>query len=95
MRRRELLKFGMYGFGGVSLSQLLRARASADDVVAEPGAGRRTAKNRHGERTAIILVWQRGGCSHLDTWDPKPDAPTEFRGPYSTCLLYTSPSPRD
>ncbi len=84
MRRRELLKFGMYGFGGVSLSQLLRARVAADDVVAEPGAGRRTSKNRHGERTAIILVWQRGGCSHLDTWDPKPDAPTEFRGPYST-----------
>ena len=84
MRRRELLKFGMYGFGGVSLTQLLRARAAADDVVAEPGAGRRTSKNRHGERTAIILVWQRGGCSHLDTWDPKPDAPTEFRGPYST-----------
>lgn len=84
MRRRELLKFGMYGFGSVSLSQLLRARAAADDVVAEPGAGRRTSKNRHGERTAIILVWQRGGCSHLDTWDPKPDAPTEFRGPYST-----------
>ena len=84
MRRRELLKFGMYGFGGVSLSQLLRARAAADDVVAKPGAGRRTSKNRHGERTAIILVWQRGGCSHLDTWDPKPDAPTEFRGPYST-----------
>ncbi len=84
MRRRELLKFGMYGFGGVSLSQLLRARAAADDVVAEPGAGRRTSKNRHGERTAVILVWQRGGCSHLDTWDPKPDAPTEFRGPYST-----------
>ena len=53
-------------------------------MVAEPGAGRRTSKNRHGERTAIILVWQRGGCSHLDTWDPKPDAPTEFRGPYST-----------
>ena len=84
MRRRELLKFGMYGFGGVSLSQLLRARAAADDVVAEPGAGRRTSKNRQGERTAVILVWQRGGCSHLDTWDPKPDAPTEFRGPYST-----------
>ena len=84
MQRRELLKFGMYGFGGVSLSQLLRARAVADDVVAEPGAGRRTSKNRHGERTAIILVWQRGGCSHLDTWDPKPDAPSEFRGPYST-----------
>ena len=46
MRRRELIKFGMYGFGGVSLSQLLRARVAADDVVAEPGTGRRTSKNR-------------------------------------------------
>ena len=83
MRRRELLKFGMYGFGGLSLSQLFQARASATDLVARPGAGIPVSKNRHGEQTAIILVWQRGGCSHLDTWDPKPDAPSEFRGPYS------------
>lgn len=83
MDRRELLKFGMYGFGGLSLSALLRARASAVDLFANPGDGLSVADNRHGERTAIILVWQRGGCSHLDTWDPKPDAGSEFRGPYA------------
>ncbi len=82
MQRRELLKMGMYGFGGLSLSQLMQSRAYSMDLAAQPGMGLATADNRHGDRTAIILVWQRGGCSHLDTWDPKPDAPSEFRGPY-------------
>ena len=35
-----------------------------------------------GERTAVILVWLRGGASHLETYDPKPDAPSEFRGEF-------------
>ncbi|MBA63321.1 MAG: hypothetical protein CMJ76_13270 [Planctomycetaceae bacterium] len=72
----------MYGFGGLSLSQLMHARSYGTELAAKPGMGLATANNRQGERTAIILVWQRGGCSHLDTWDPKPDAPAEFRGPY-------------
>lgn len=33
-------------------------------------------------KTAIILVWLRGGPSHLDTFDPKPNAPSEYRGPF-------------
>ena len=75
---------GMYGFGGLSLSQFMQARAYSTELAAPPGMGLATADNRHGDRTAIILVWQRGGCSHLDTWDPKPDAPSEFRGPYQS-----------
>ena len=31
----------------------------------------------------MILIWLRGGQSHLDTLDPKPDAPVEFRGPFA------------
>ena len=30
------------------------------------------------------MVWQPGGCSHLETYDPKPDAGSEYRGPFST-----------
>jgi hypothetical protein len=30
----------------------------------------------------VILIWLSGGPSHLDTWDPKPDAPAEVRGPF-------------
>jgi hypothetical protein len=32
----------------------------------------------------VIVVWLRGGCSHLDTYDPKPDASTDYRGPFAT-----------
>src|ERR1051326_1212900 len=31
---------------------------------------------------AVILLWLWGGPSHLDTFDPKPEAPSEYRGPY-------------
>ncbi len=33
---------------------------------------------------AVILLWLWGGPSHLDLFDPKPDAPSEYRGPYPT-----------
>jgi len=33
---------------------------------------------------SIILLWLWGGPPHLDTFDPKPDAPSEWRGPYRT-----------
>ena len=41
------------------------------------------------ERTAIIVVWLRGGASHLETYDPKPNAPSEYRGPYGTLATKT------
>ena len=69
--RREVLRLGLHGFTGLGLSQLFRVREAlaAGDAVA-------------GQRTAIILVWLRGGCSHLDTFDPKPLAPSDYRGPF-------------
>lgn len=33
---------------------------------------------------SILLVWLWGAPSHLDTFDPKPNAPTEYRGPFAT-----------
>jgi hypothetical protein len=37
-----------------------------------------------GPLKGVILLWMAGGPSHLDTWDPKPDAPAEVRGPFGT-----------
>ena len=42
------------------------------------------------ERTAVIIVWLRGGCSHLDTYDPKPQAASDFRGPFATIATRTN-----
>ena len=36
------------------------------------------------DQKAVILFWLSGGPSHMDMWDPKPDAPAEIRGPYRT-----------
>jgi uncharacterized protein (DUF1501 family) len=71
IRRREFLRVGLSGFATLSLPGLLRLRAEA--AVAKPES-----------RTAVILVWLRGGASHLETYDPKPDAPDEYRGIFST-----------
>jgi hypothetical protein len=68
-QRREFLRAGLAGLGGLTLPGLLQARAQA-----APGPSR--------ERTAVILVWLPGGASHLETYDPKPDATSEFRGPF-------------
>ena len=68
--RRDFLQAGLAVSAGLTLPDLLRLRAQAPQP-------------RSTERTAVILVWMRGGMSHLDTWDPKPAAPSEFRGPYA------------
>src|SRR5262245_42409003 len=74
-RRRAFLRAGLAAFGSLSLPGLLRLRAEAS-------APRR-------ERTAVIVVWLRGGGSHLDTYDPKPDAPSEYRGPFKPLATRT------
>ncbi len=74
--RRQFLRFGLSAFGSLSLPALYRMRAAASPAPA-------------GERTALILVWLRGGGSHLDTYDPKPDAPVEYRGPFRSMATKT------
>jgi uncharacterized protein (DUF1501 family) len=74
-QRREFLRAGLAAFGSLSLPRLYRLRAEA------PSVPRR--------RTAVIIVWLRGGGSHLDTYDPKPDAPAEYRGPFKTLATRT------
>jgi Protein of unknown function (DUF1501) len=71
IHRRQFLRFGWTGFATLSLPGLLRLRAQAAEAAPVTG-----------EPTAIILVWLRGGASHLETFDPKPEAAAEFRGPF-------------
>ena len=68
--RRSFLKAGMLGATGLSLSQLLRLEAQA-----APG-------HRRERKPSVIILWMRGGPSHIDMWDPKPDAPAEYRGEF-------------
>ncbi len=70
VNRRGFLRVGALGMGGLLLPDLLRLRARA---ASEGGASR---------DTAVIHVFLQGGPSHLESFDPKPDAPKEFRGEF-------------
>src|SRR5262245_63563035 len=67
--RRDFLKIGSLGLGGLSLAELLRQRAL--------GAGGDQATRR-----AVIQIFLAGGPSHIDLYDMKPDAPVEYRGEF-------------
>lgn len=71
LSRRCVLQAG--AVGGLSLPILLSRAASADSGAASPGFGK-------AKRCIFLFMW--GGPSHLDTFDPKPDAPKEVRGEF-------------
>jgi hypothetical protein len=66
--RRSFVKAGVLGAAGLGLADLLRTEASAASKTRLP---------------SVIILWMRGGPSHIDMWDPKPDAPPEYRGQFS------------
>ena len=71
LSRRALLRAGFLGIGSLSLAEMLRLRAEA-------------GLKPHKSDTAVILLWCGGGPSQLETYDMKPDAPVEIRGPMNS-----------
>lgn len=71
--RRGMLKASLAGLAGLTLPNLLSFRAK------EVKSGRSVSGNK-----SVILLWMSGGPSHIDMWDPKPDAPREIRGPFGS-----------
>jgi hypothetical protein len=68
IRRREFLRAGALGAAGLCLADYLRL-AEAGEV-------------KNAKATSAIFINLAGGPSHLDTFDPKPDAPEEYRGEF-------------
>src|SRR5215471_14620745 len=74
--RREFLRVGGATLFGLSLPQFfsLQAKASPDS----PFMG----SKGYGSAKSVILLFLQGGPSHLDIWDPKPEAPSNIRGEF-------------
>src|SRR5215212_7120039 len=65
--RRDVLRVGSLAALGLGLPEFLRARAMAGSP---------------GKEVSCILLWLQGGISHIDSFDPKPEAPAEIRGEF-------------
>src|ERR1700678_29508 len=70
--RRTFLVAGGLSFFGLNLAN------SASAALGDRGP---TTTNPKPARSTI-LIWLSGGASHIDTWDMKPDAAAEYRGPF-------------
>src|SRR5262245_17887995 len=69
LSRRSFLRIGTLGPLGLTLADYFALRSSAQSTG--------------GKARSVILLWLWGGPSHLDTFDLKPDAPIEYRGPFA------------
>ncbi|MEX2309604.1 MAG: DUF1501 domain-containing protein [Pirellulales bacterium] len=72
--RRDILRVGGAGMLGLSLGSLLKLKAVQAGTAAAGGGG-----PGWGKAKSIIMVYLQGGPSHLDLWDPKPDAAENIR----------------
>ena len=68
--RRAFVKAGMLSMTGLTLADVLRADAIA------------TKTKKPTQKNTAIILWMRGGPSQHETWDPKPDAPIDYRGAF-------------
>src|SRR5882672_6352702 len=77
--RRELLRIGSIGLMGLSLPHFFfwRDQASAATLASKYAGARgwESAKS-------VVMIFLQGGPSHIDIWDPKPDAPANIRGEF-------------
>ncbi len=67
LSRRDVLRVGALACGGATLADVLRSRAQAGESRSK----------------SVIMIWLRGGMSHIDSYDMKPLAPAEFRGEFT------------
>ncbi|XZE42854.1 DUF1501 domain-containing protein [Pirellulaceae bacterium SH467] len=74
MKRRTYLQLGLAGLAGGSFLDLLALRNATASDTPKGGAP--------SKRCNCILIWMDGGPTHFETFDPKPDAPSEIRGDF-------------
>lgn len=72
--RRGFLQVGLLGGLGLTLPQFLKMEAKG---------AQKDYKTREGVAKSVIQIFLPGGMAHQESWDPKPFAPSEYRGPFS------------
>jgi len=70
LSRRDLLRVGSIGVGATLLPE----------AWVQPAPAKSAARKPTGRARSVILLWMAGGVTHIDSFDPKPDAPEDVRG---------------
>ncbi len=73
LSRRDFIQLGIGGSLGLGFADLLQLRAASPAAIRKAGKG-----------VNCILVWLDGGPSHYESFDPKPEAPSEIRGEFKS-----------
>ena len=74
--RRSFIQAGFLGGLGLSLSDYFR--------IQEVRGDQKFYESKEGAAKSVIFIYLPGGSAHQETWDPKPFAPLEYRGPMSS-----------
>ena len=83
--RRSFLVASATGYAGLRLGN--PTSLTADDLG--PAAVSRANPALKGGIAKSVICFLCGGASHIDTWDMKPDAPSEYRGPFTDSHIST------
>jgi hypothetical protein len=76
MRRRDFLHVGFAGGIGLTLADFFR--------IKEAQADQKFYESKEGPAKSVIFIYMPGGMCHQETFDPKPFAPIEYRGPMNS-----------
>ncbi|MCA9023179.1 MAG: DUF1501 domain-containing protein, partial [Planctomycetaceae bacterium] len=71
--RRDFLHVGFAGGIGLTLPDFLRMKSAQAEI--------KKYESKEGTAKSVIFIYLPGGAAHQETWDPKPYAPIEYRGP--------------
>lgn len=72
--RRDFLRVGALGLGGLTLGQFLKIESAQ--------AEQKWYESKENTAKSVIQIFLPGGCAHQESWDPKPEAPLEYRGAF-------------
>ena len=78
--RRELLRIGSIGMMGLNLPHFFAQKASAANEAA--AVNKYAGAKGFGQAKSVIMIFLQGGPSHIDIWDPKPNAASNIRGEF-------------
>jgi hypothetical protein len=79
--RREAMQRTLFGAAGLLLADWLRPQSLSAAEPEPQSGGRPAAPSTKAKTKAVIQIWMWGGPSHLDTFDPKPEAGNDYCGP--------------